>query len=107
MPGLEIQPVQGGAALVVKVVPASSKTTFGGILDCMLKVKVAAPPEKGKANEALVALLAQALGVKKAQIAITRGQANPVKHVTVSGLSAHDLQARLAAHGVPSVLVMK
>jgi uncharacterized protein len=107
MSGLEIQTVQEGVAFVVKVVPGSSKTTLGGILDSMLKVKVAAPPEKGKANEALIALLAQALGVKKGHIAITRGQTNPVKHVTVSGLSAQDLQARLAAHGVPSVLVMK
>jgi uncharacterized protein (TIGR00251 family) len=107
MPGLEIQTVQGGVPFVVKVVPGSSKTTLGGILDSMLKVKVAAPPEKGKANEALIVLLAQALGIKKGKIAITRGQTNPVKHVAVSGLSAQDLKARLEAHGVPSVLVMK
>jgi uncharacterized protein len=107
MPGLEIQTIQGGSAFVVKVVPGSSKTTLGGLLDSMLKVKVAAPPEKGKANEALIGLLAQVLGIKKGQIAITRGQMNPVKHVTVSGLSTQELSARMAALGVPSVLVMK
>jgi len=103
---LEVQAVPGGAAFGVKVVPGSSKTSIVGILNALLKVKVAAPPEKGKANQALVGLLAQVLGVKKGQITITHGLANPVKHVTVSGLTPQDLAARLAASGVPSVLLM-
>jgi uncharacterized protein len=103
---LDVHRVPGGAAFVVKVVPGSSRTSIAGVLDAMLKVKVAAPPEKGKANQALVGLLAQVLGVKKGQITITHGLANPVKHVTVSGVTPQDLAARLAAGGVPAVFLM-
>jgi uncharacterized protein len=95
MAPLEIQTVQGGVGFVVKVVPGSSRTSIAGTLDSMLKVKVAAPPEKGKANQALIGFLALTLGVRKGDIAITHGLTKPVKHVTVSGLTPQDLRVRL------------
>ena len=92
---LDIQTTEEGVSFVVKVVPGSSRTAVTGTLDRMLKVKVAAPPEKGKANEALIGLLAKALGVKNSAITITSGQTKPVKHVTVRGLTGRDLIGRL------------
>jgi uncharacterized protein len=92
----DIQATQGGAAFVVKVVPGSSRTSIAGTLNSMLKVKVAAPPEKGKANEALIDFLAGVLGVRKNAVTITRGHANPVKHIAVAGLTPQALAARLA-----------
>jgi len=61
----------------------------------MVKVRVAAPPEKGKANQCLVAYLAGQLGVKKNQIDIIAGHTNPVKQVRVEGISAATLLEKL------------
>ena len=95
MTPLDVQTTQGGVGLVVKVVPGSSKTALAGTLGGMLKVKVSAPPERGKANEALIDFLAKALAVKGSAIALTRGHTKPVKHITVRGLTTQDLITRL------------
>ena len=89
MANLTIQQVDEGAVFVAKIVPGSSgQTRICGLLDGMLKVKVSAPPEKGKANECLLKFLAKKLGVKKSAVSIVTGKSSPVKHVKVSGVSA-------------------
>jgi len=86
----------GGAVLfVAKIVPGSSRTAVVGLLDGMLKVKVAAPPEKGKANQCLIAFLAQQLGIKKNAIRIVAGQTHPIKHVQIVGISSGMLLEKL------------
>ena len=74
--------------ITVKVVPGSSRTAIAGVLGGMLKVKVAAPPEKGKANRMLASLLAQRLGVGRQNIEILSGHAGPVKEVRIAGVTA-------------------
>jgi uncharacterized protein (TIGR00251 family) len=74
-----------GVEIRVKVVPGSSRTQITGILGEMLKIKVAAPPEKGKANQSLIAFLAKLLGLKKNDIEIVSGKTNPVKVLRISG----------------------
>ena len=54
----------------------------------MLKVKVKAPPEKGRANEAVIALLADRLGIDASSIAIVSGHGSPAKVVDVDGMDA-------------------
>jgi uncharacterized protein (TIGR00251 family) len=95
MPEPEIREDEQGVVLVAKIVPGSSKTALAGILDSMVKIKVAAPPEKGKANQCLIAFLAHRLGVKKNTIHIVAGQANPVKHVRIEGISARTCLEKL------------
>ncbi|MDI6449835.1 DUF167 domain-containing protein [Anaerobaca lacustris] len=95
MPEPEIQEDEQGVVLIAKIVPGSSRTALAGILDRMVKIKVAAPPEKGKANECLVAFLARQLGVRKNAIAIVAGLTSPVKHVRIEGISAHTCLERL------------
>ncbi len=90
-----IQADGGGVVFTAKIVPGSSRTTVSGILDNMIKIRVAAPPEKGKANECLIAFLARQLGVKRNAIDIIAGQTHPVKHVRVAGISAAMLLDRL------------
>jgi uncharacterized protein (TIGR00251 family) len=51
----------------------------------LLKVRVAAPPEEGKANRALIALIADALDVAKKRVAIVSGDASRVKLLEVAG----------------------
>jgi uncharacterized protein (TIGR00251 family) len=80
----------------VKVVPGSSKTALCGIYDRMLKVKVAAAPEKGKANKCLVEFLANLLAVKKNAVAIVSGQTSAVKQIQINGVSIDDFKLRLS-----------
>ena len=80
---------------IVKVVPRSSKTALAGVLGDMLKIKLAAAPEKGKANEALIEFLAESLNVKKNTIKITSGQTSPVKTIQITGVSPQIIQQKL------------
>lgn len=94
---IDINETKGGVVFTVKVVPGSSRTAIAGELDGMLKVKVSAPPEKGKANKSVIDFLAKKLGVRKNAVAIVRGQTNPVKTVQVDGISAGTAMNILAA----------
>lgn len=59
----------------------------------MVKIKVAAPPEKGKANTALVDYLAGVLAVKKTAVSIVSGQTSPVKQISVEGIESDYVKA--------------
>ncbi len=96
MENLKVTKTDAGVVFGVKVVPASSRTALAGVLGDLLKVKVAAPPEKGKANKCLIEFLAKQLGVKKNQISIVAGQTNPVKMVQVTGISIEALLEKLS-----------
>jgi uncharacterized protein (TIGR00251 family) len=95
MAKLAIEETNGGVVFTAKVVPGSSRTAVSGLLDDMLKVKVAAAPEKGKANKCLAAYLARELGVKKKAVCIVSGQTAAVKQIRVSGISAEGLLTKL------------
>ena len=92
---LTIRKVDGGVVFSAKIVPGSSRTAIAGLLNGKLKIKVAAPPEKGKANQCLVEFLAKQLGVRKNAVSIISGQTNAVKGVQVSGISAEAVLKRL------------
>jgi hypothetical protein len=85
---LTIREMDGGVIFSAKIVPGSSRTAITGLLNGKLKIKVSAPPEKGKANQCLVEFLAKQLGVKKNAVSIISGQTSEVKSVQVSGISA-------------------
>lgn len=86
---------QRGCTIRLKVVPGSSRSAIAGWLGERLKVRVAAPPEAGKANEAVRRLLAEALGVPPRQVAIIAGESTPEKTVLISGVSADHVAQRL------------
>ena len=70
--------------LRVKVIPKSAKTELAGYLpDGTWKVKIAAPPEKGRANRALCEFLAEKLGVAKSKVRIVSGETASLKRVRV------------------------
>jgi uncharacterized protein (TIGR00251 family) len=95
MTQLKIQEADGGVVFSVKVVPASSKTAISGLLDGTLKIKVKAPPQKGRANDCLIDFLAKQLGVKKSSVKIIAGQSNPIKKIQVLGLSSETVVEKL------------
>lgn len=71
--------------LRVKVIPRAAKSEIAGeMADGTLKVKIAAAPEKGKANDALIALLAEVYGVPRAAVEIVSGHAAPLKLVRIN-----------------------
>jgi uncharacterized protein (TIGR00251 family) len=92
---LALREVDGAVHFAVKVVPGASRTRIQGLHGDALKVQVAAPPEGGKANAAVVALLAEALGTTPNQVALVRGAGSPRKTIAVRGLTAGLVVQRL------------
>jgi len=80
----------------LRVTPGSSRDQVVEFRDGVLRVKVVAPPEAGKANAAVIALLSRHLGVPRRQLRIVRGAASRDKVVEVEGLGQEDLLSRLA-----------
>jgi uncharacterized protein (TIGR00251 family) len=83
------------ARLRLHVTPGARQEEIAGWLGGSLRVKVRARPEKGRANQAVLGLLARRLGVAPANLSIVRGAASRDKVVEVGGLSKEELQARL------------
>ncbi len=95
MTKLKFQEDGTNAVFTAKIVPASSKTAIAGVLDGMLKIKVAAPAEKGKANKSIIEFLSKELSVRKNRIEIIAGQTNPVKQIRISDISVDEILSRL------------
>jgi hypothetical protein len=73
------------ATLRIKVVPKSPKTEIAGELaDGTLKIRVAATPERGKANAELCSFLAREMGIPTAKVEVISGHTSPLKLVRVS-----------------------
>jgi uncharacterized protein (TIGR00251 family) len=83
-----LRAVPGGVELDLLVQPRASRTRVLGEHGDRLRVALAAPPVDGEANQALVELLASALGVRKADVAVLRGEAGRRKTVRVAGATA-------------------
>jgi uncharacterized protein (TIGR00251 family) len=81
--------------IAVKVTAGASNSAIGDWREEYLRVRISAAPERGKANAALIALLAKSLGLSKSSIHIIRGQHSAHKTLEVSGLSQADIMSRL------------
>ncbi len=92
---VDITQTADGAEFGVKVVPGASRSRVAGVWQSSLKVTVSAPPDAGRANDAVVALLATTLGCKKRDVAIVHGRSKPHKRIRVQQLSAAELLSRL------------
>jgi uncharacterized protein (TIGR00251 family) len=69
----------GSLFLNIKAVPGASKTALGEVRDGRLKVRIAAAPEDGKANEELRSFLAKTLGLPKKDIVLVSGEKSRLK----------------------------
>ena len=88
-----------GTVFPVRVVPKASRSEIVGSEGGTLKVRIAAPPVKGKANKALVKLLAKTLGVSGSQLEIISGHKTRRKTVRVYGVGSEALQDLMRAGG--------
>jgi uncharacterized protein (TIGR00251 family) len=85
-----------GAALAVRVLTHAPHTELVGIQeDGTLKVRLAAVPQKGKANQVLIDFLAEVLGVTPAKLELVAGQTGRNKLVTVTGLTSAEINQRI------------
>jgi uncharacterized protein len=86
----------GGLTLTLHIQPGAKKSEVAGLHGDALKIRLAAPPVDGKANAALVAFIAECLGVGKNAVTLKSGQTSRRKVVTVAGAPA-DAARRLIA----------
>lgn len=88
--------------LPVKVVPGSSRDHIAGWLEASLKVRVCAPPERGKANTAVEKLVAHALDLPNGRVRIVSGMTSARKTLEIAGLSLDEIRTRIAGRTGPS-----
>jgi uncharacterized protein (TIGR00251 family) len=85
---LRVVEEKGGCTFRVRVVPRSRREEVVGLHGDALKIRLAAPPEKGKANRALQRFLAKQLGTLTSEVEILSGHTSRQKRVHVGGISA-------------------
>ncbi len=89
-----------GLRLLVRATPGARRAGVGGVTETAegpaLVVKITEAAEKGRANKAVVALLAKVLGVAKSAIELRRGETSRIKHFVITG-DAAVLEERLQA----------
>jgi len=85
------------ATVTVRVHPSAHRNALRGLrADGAWKIEVTAPPADGRANRAVCELLAELLSVPASRVTVTRGASARTKQVTIQGLSASELESRLA-----------
>ena len=84
------------AKLEVEVSPKSRQPGVAGRRGDVLKVRVAAAPERGRANDELIKTVAAFLGVPRASVSVARGGSSRRKLLDIEGMAAGDLEAALA-----------
>ena len=79
----------------LRVYPNAARNEVTSFVDGVFRVKVSAPPVKGKANKELIEFLSRILGVGRSQISIIRGHTSRNKVIAISGLSREEIMGRL------------
>lgn len=86
---------QSAVLLTLHIQPGAKKTELAGLYGDALKIRLAAPPVDGKANDSLLKFLATQLGVAKSQVSLISGASSRSKRVRVAGVTAAQVAARL------------
>jgi len=94
---IPVRETTAGVTFRIRVVPRASRCGPAGIRDDAWRLRITAPPVEGKANEACIELLAELLGVKRAQVTIIAGHTSRTKTVAVKGARAAEIVTRIAA----------
>lgn len=84
-----------GVILAIKVTPKASKNMIAGWENDELKVRLNAVPEKGEANDELIAFLSKAIGIAKSQLNLISGKKSRHKKMLIRGLTKQQLQQRI------------
>jgi uncharacterized protein len=81
--------------IAVKITPSAGRNEILSLTNDIWRIKIAAPPEKGKANKELIEFLSERLGIKKDSVIIIKGQTSHNKIVAISGVSHEMILRRL------------
>lgn len=92
---IDLQETAEGLIVPVQAQPRARRNAVTGVHAGRLKVAVTQAPEKGKANEAIIRVLCEALSLGSAQVSLHSGAAGRVKKVLVRGLSAEEFSSRI------------
>ena len=92
---LPVEERPGSARFRVKVQARARRKEIGGVHDGALRVRVTAPPREGRANRAVIELLAECLRLPKSSVKIAGGERSPLKTIEVAGLDAAAVLERL------------
>ncbi len=84
-----------GTRIAIRVQPRASRTEVVGLHGTAIRIRLAAPPVDGAANDALLRFLADRLEVPRAAVGLVAGQSGRSKTVLVNGLSPEDVAAKL------------
>jgi uncharacterized protein (TIGR00251 family) len=87
-PAGPVVPASGGCLIRLHIQPRASRTEVVGLHGDALKLRIAAPPVDGEANEAVIRFLAEKLGVPRSAVTLERGGSSRVKTVRVAGVDA-------------------
>jgi uncharacterized protein (TIGR00251 family) len=93
---IEIDEHPEGCVLPVRAQPGARKNAVQGEHAGALKVSVSAPPEDGRANQALLELLRKQLGLKRSQVELMSGPTNRDKRFLIRGVAKNDLLALIS-----------
>lgn len=85
---LTVRDGDGSVRFAVRVQPRASRSEIVGVHGDAMKVRLSAPPVDGAANEALVELIAEELGVGRRAVRIVSGESSRSKVVEVEGVTA-------------------
>lgn len=92
---LRVETEENAVLLAVKVVPGASRTRYLGEWDGRARIAVAAPPEKGKANKALIAFLADLFALRKSDVTVILGHTTSLKTIRIERATADAVRAVL------------
>ncbi len=90
--GAPSQPVR----LAIKAVPGARRDEIVGALGDRLKVRISAPPEDGRANAAICALIAAALGLRHSQVRVVSGASRAAKVLEIDGTTPEAVRGLFA-----------
>jgi uncharacterized protein (TIGR00251 family) len=93
---IDLTETRDGLLLPVKARPGAKKNALLGEQSGSLKISVVAAPEQGKANEAIVKLLAEKLQLRRSDVELSRGRSASIKSFLIRGLTRNQLAERLA-----------
>jgi uncharacterized protein len=94
---IDVRDHAGGCLLALRVQPGARKNGLKGEQAGALKLAVTAPPEGGRANVAVIELLAELLGLKRGQVAIVGGATSRNKKVLIRGCQLEQVRTCLEA----------
>jgi len=93
-----LHPTPDGCTLAVRVHPGARRNAVTGTHADALKIALSTPPVDGRANEALIAFLADALRLPKSSIALVTGATSRSKLLRITGRTAAQVQSALGLH---------